>query len=99
MGLFLIALMFAIHTAALLIDWLLLLLLVRVVATRWQSVVLTEMNDAARPFVNRTIAAVELLWIRSSLHMTNDRRIAAAAITLSVIRLLCSVMSGVVTIG
>ena len=99
MGLFFIAVMFVVHAVALLIDWLLLLLLVRVVASRWQAVVLTEMNDAARPFVDRTIAAVERLWIRSSLQLPNDRRIAAAVITLSVIRLLCSVMSGVVTIG
>lgn len=99
MGLFLIAIVFVAHAAALLIDWLLLLLLVRVVAAKWRTVILTEMNDAARPFVDRTIAAVERLWIRSSLQLPNDRRIAAAAITLSVIRLLCSVMSGVVTIG
>lgn len=102
MGLLFIAIMFLAHAAALLIDWLLLLLLVRVVVARWQPEILTEVNDAALPFVNRTLACVERMWsqIQPLQRLRWDRRIPAAVITLSLIRLLLAAVTGlVVSVG
>lgn len=100
MGLFLIGMMFVAHAAALLIDWLLLLLLVRVVATKWRSVTLKEINEAARPLVDRALAGVERLWnqFRPLQRMRPDRRIPAAAITLSLVRLLLVAVTGLVVV-
>ena len=102
MGLFLITMMFVARAAALLIDWLLLLLLVRVVATRWQAVILKEVNDAARPMVDRAVTSVERMWnqIRPAHRLRPHRRIPTVALTLSVARLLLTAVTGlVVTVG
>ena len=98
MGLLLIAMMFAAHSAALLLDWLLLLLLVRVAATRWQAVILTEVNDAGRPLVDRTLAGVERLWnqVRLPRPLRPHRGILSTAITLCAARLLLTLVTGLV---
>lgn len=102
MGLFSVTMICVAHASAILVDWLLILLLLRLVPTRWRTVLLTEMDDAARPLVDRALRHVERLWnrVRPSHSLRCDRRIPAAVIALSLMRLLLAAVTGlVVTVG
>ncbi len=102
MGLFFVAIMLLAYAAALLIDWLLLLLFVRVVADRWHGVIITEVDDAARPLVDRTLRRIDRLWSRipSRRSLRSERSLPVAAVTLGLVRFLLAVVTGlVVTVG
>ncbi len=84
------------QAASLLMDWLIVLILVRALATRCRAGILVELDTAGRPLVDRTLAWVARIWDR----LVPDRSLRpravlfVASLALCVARLVAAALLG-----
>jgi len=50
------------YAAALMIDWVIVLLFLRVISVRWRVTLISELADSGRPLVDRTTAVIQRVW-------------------------------------